>query len=38
MKELQSFGYLKYNPSYHPFKASEVEILDDGLNAINDEP
>jgi hypothetical protein len=38
MKELQSFGYLKYNPSYHPFKASEVEILDDGLNATHDEP
>lgn len=37
MKELQSFGYLKYCPSYHPFKASEVEILDEELNGTNDE-
>src|SRR5688500_18645903 len=29
LKELQAFGYLKYSPSYHPVRASEVEILDD---------
>lgn len=37
LKELQSFGYLKYCPSYHPIKASEVEILDEELNVGNDE-
>lgn len=37
LKELQSFGYLKYCPSYHPFKASEVEILDEELNPTNNE-
>lgn len=37
LKELQSFGYLKYRPSYHPFKASEVEILDEELNMTDDE-
>lgn len=29
LKELQKYGYFKYLPSYHPRKASEVEILDD---------
>jgi hypothetical protein len=28
IKELQTFGYLKYSPSYHPIKASEVELID----------
>ncbi len=27
IKELQVFGYLKYDPSYHPVKASQIEIL-----------
>ena len=29
IRELQGFGYLKYFPSYHPVKASEVELLND---------
>lgn len=29
IKELQRFGYLKYFPSYHPVKASEVELLNE---------
>ena len=37
LKELQAFGYLKYSPSYHPRKASEVEILDAELNTNADE-
>lgn len=27
IKELQSFGYIKYNPSYHPVKASQVLLV-----------
>jgi hypothetical protein len=27
IKELQSFGYLKYNPSYHPINASQVVLV-----------
>lgn len=27
IRELQSFGYLKYNPSYHPMKASQVRLV-----------
>lgn len=27
--ELQKYGYFKYAPSYHPQKASEIEILDE---------
>ena len=26
-KQLQDFGYIKYNPSYHPGYRSEVELL-----------
>ena len=26
-KELQTFGYIKYTPSYHPGYRSEVELL-----------
>lgn len=29
LNDLQKYGYLKYLPSYHPRRASEVEILDD---------
>lgn len=29
IKELQSFGHLKYNPSYHPAKASRVRLVTD---------
>jgi hypothetical protein len=35
LKDLQLFGYIKYSPSYHPRKASEVEMLSDALT-IND--
>jgi hypothetical protein len=28
LKELQVYGYVKYSPSYHPVKASEVIMLD----------
>lgn len=27
IKELQTFGYLKYNPSYHPKNASQVVLV-----------
>jgi hypothetical protein len=29
LNELQKYGYFKYFPSYHPQKASEIEILDE---------
>lgn len=32
IQELQRFGYLKYSPSYHPVKASEVELLNDSAH------
>lgn len=32
IRELQGFGYLKYFPSYHPVKASEVELLNDNAH------
>lgn len=28
MRDLRDFGYLKYRPSYHPVKGSEVSLLD----------
>lgn len=37
LKDLQAFGYLKYFPSYHPRKASEVVIPDELLTGTNDE-
>lgn len=37
LKELQAFGYLKYSPSYHPRKASEVVIPDELLTRTSDE-
>jgi hypothetical protein len=27
IRELQTFGYLKYNPSYHPINASKVVLV-----------
>ncbi len=40
IKDLQSFGYIKYAPSYHPIKGSAVKLVlpDVTLNVINDEP
>ncbi len=38
LKDLQSFGYLKYFPSYHPIKASQVmitELLKENANEHN---
>lgn len=32
IQELQRFGYLKYSPSYHPIKASEVELLTESIH------
>ncbi len=32
IQELQKFGYLKYFPSYHPMKASEIELLNDSVH------
>jgi hypothetical protein len=29
---LQGFGYLKYFPSYHPLKASEIELLNESCH------
>src|SRR5688572_20120617 len=29
LKELQMYGYVKYLPSYHPLKASEVIMMDE---------
>ncbi|NOT74415.1 MAG: hypothetical protein HOP08_05760 [Cyclobacteriaceae bacterium] len=29
IKELQQLGYLKYSPSYHPLKGSQITILID---------
>jgi hypothetical protein len=29
LKELQMYGYVKYLPSYHPLKASEVIMIDE---------
>ncbi len=29
LKDLQAFGYVKYVPSYHPQRASEVILLDE---------
>lgn len=37
LKDLQAFGYLKYSPSYHPHKASEVVIPDELLTETSDE-
>jgi len=28
MKTLQTFGYIKYEPSHHPFKSSQVYLFD----------
>lgn len=28
MKTLQEFGYIKYEPSHHPFKSSQVHLFD----------
>ena len=40
IKDLQSFGYIKYAPSYHPIKGSAVKLVfpDVTLTVINDEP
>ena len=27
LKQLQVYGYVKYHPSYHPFKASEITMI-----------
>jgi len=32
LKELQLYGYLKYAPSYHPVKASEVILIGEANN------
>ncbi|MEP6738250.1 MAG: hypothetical protein ABJA70_22185 [Chryseolinea sp.] len=29
LMELTKFGYVKYSPSFHPLKASEVEIINE---------
>lgn len=36
LNELQMYGYFKYSPSYHPNKASKIEILDEHITG-NDE-
>jgi len=36
LKELQTYGYVKYVPSYHPLKASEVIMIDE-TNENSDE-
>ena len=38
LKDLQAFGYLRYTPSYHPIKASEVMILDEPSEAAHRQP
>jgi len=37
LKDLQLFGYIKYSPSYHPRKASAVEMLSDTLTLNQDD-
>jgi hypothetical protein len=36
LKDLQMYGYVKYLPSYHPLKASEVIMIDE-TNENSDE-
>lgn len=37
LKDLQRYGYVKYTPSYHPVKASELIVIGE-TNKNNDEP
>ncbi len=36
LRELQSFGYVEYHPSYHPVKASSVTLKLDLTTPITD--
>ncbi len=36
LKELQMYGYIKYLPSYHPLKASEIIMKEDSNEKSDD--